>query len=174
MTRPLKPGDPFPVTEFLRPGGGRERIAERRGPKGLLLIVYRGMQCGHCKTQLEEFEKRFDDIERRGYGALAVSADTQTRALETQRELGLSRLPLAHGLREREARACGLFLSAARKDVEMPLFCEPGLFVVNHDVSLEVAWISSFAFPRPPADAVFRAMDMIAAVEKPVQPRGGA
>ncbi|KGE04571.1 hypothetical protein HRUBRA_00910 [Pseudohaliea rubra DSM 19751] len=133
-------------------------------------MVYRGMQCGYCKAQLAEFDASLDELGERGFGALAVSMDTAERAAQTQQ--ALPRLPVAYGLAESDARASGLFLSSARKESEMPVFCEPGLFLVRSDGTLEAAWLSSLAFPRPTAVAILQAIDLVAGVDPSLPPRG--
>ena len=86
----------------------------------------------------------------------------------------LEKLQLAYGLDIEEARGCGLYISNARKESEMPQFCEPGIFLIRPDRSIETAWISSFAFPRPPLDGIIQAIDLVKKFDPALTPRGGA
>lgn len=174
MNKPLKPGVNFPDLKLVLLGSTRQRLTSfLSDTNGFLLIAYRGMQCGHCKEQLSTFDHSFDELTMRGIRAVAVSMDTEERALQTQRELALHSLPIAHGLTENEARACGLYLSSARKESEMPLFCEPGLFLIRPTGVLEASWVSTFAFPRPAIGAILKAIDLISSVDSSLPPRGG-
>jgi peroxiredoxin len=175
VTDNLKPGERFPVEQFQLVERGNAGLQSLIGQsKGLLLLAYRGAQCGYCKSQLSEVEVEFSELASRNFTALALSTDTAERAAGTKRDLRLSKLAIAYGLSETDARRCGLYLSAARKDSEMPILCEPGAFIIDSDQKLQVAWLGSFAFPRPPLSEILRAIDLLATMDDSLTPRGGA
>ena len=175
MATSVKPGDKFPITQArLLVGGTLDFASLLEGSAGLLLVVYRGKQCGYCKAQLGEIEKRYEEFSQRNIRVLAISADTISRARMTQEELSLSNLKIAYGLDLDLARQCGLYISQTRKEVEMPLFSEPGIFLIRPDKTLETAWVSSFAFPRPPLDGIVEAIDFFLKIDPSLPPRGSA
>lgn len=175
MATSIKPGGKFPITQAqLLVGGTLDFTSLLEGSSGLLLVVYRGKQCGYCKTQLSDIEKRYEEFSKRNIKVLAISADTIERAQLTQEELALGSLQIAYGLDLELARQCGLYISQKRKVVEMPLFSEPGIFLIRPDQTLETAWISSFAFPRPPLDGIIEALDFYLKVDPSLPPRGSA
>lgn len=175
MVTPAKPGDKFPITQAqLLIGGILDFVSLLEGSAGLLLIFYRGKQCGHCKVQLAEIEKCYKEFLNRNIKVLAISADTIERAQMTQEELALCNLKIAYGLDLELARQCGLYISDSRKEVEMPQFSEPGIFLIRPNQTLEAAWVSSFAFPRPPLDGIIEAIDFFLKVDPLLPPRGSA
>lgn len=175
MVTSVKPGDKFPITQAqLLIGGTLDFASLLEGSAGLLLVVYRGKQCGYCKAQLDEIEKRYEEFSKRNIRVLAISADTIGRAQMTQEELSLSNLKIAYGLDLDLARQCGLYISQTRKEVEMPLFSEPGIFLIRPDKTLETAWVSSFAFPRPSLDGIVEAIDFFLKIDPSLPPRGSA
>ena len=64
----------------------------------------------------------------------------------------------------------GLYISEANKDVEMPQFSEPGIFLIKPDQTLFATWVASYPFARPQIDQVLRCIDF--AVEGSRLPRG--
>lgn len=175
MATAVKPGDKFPITQAqLLVGGTLDFAALLEGSAGLLLVVYRGKQCGYCKAQLGEIEKCYEEFSKRNIRVLAISADTIERAQMTQEELSLSNLKIAYGLDLDLARQCGLYISQRRKEVEMPFFSEPGIFLIRPDKTLETAWVSSFAFPRQPLDGIVEAIDFFLKIDPSLPPRGSA
>jgi len=171
----MKPGDKFPLTKFKILDGKQLELSEAlENHTLLLLVVYRGKQCSYCKQQLSEIEERYDEISKPGVNVLAVSADSAERAQQTLQDLALSKIQLAYDLDIEEARKCGLFISRKRKEVEMPLFVEPGIFLIRPDQRVEAAWISSFAFPRPPLTGIIAAINFVLDVDPALPPRGSA
>ena len=55
-------------------------------------------------------------------------------------------------------------------DSEMPVFTEPGLFLIKPDQTLFAAWISSFPHARPDFSEILRSIDFVK--ENQVPPRG--
>lgn len=175
MATSTKPGERFPITQAqLLAGGTTDLTSLFAGGAGLLLVVYRGKQCGYCKAQLGEIEKRYEEFSQRNIKVLAISADTIERAQMTHDELALGNLKIAYGLDLELARQCGLYISDSRKEVEMPQFSEPGIFLIRSDQTLESAWVSSFAFPRPPLDGIIEAIDFFLKSDPLLPPRGSA
>jgi peroxiredoxin len=175
MATSVKPGDKFPITQVrLLVGGTLDFTSLLEGNAGLLLVVYRGKQCGYCKAQLGEIENCYEEFLKRNIKVLAISADTIERARMTHDELALGNLEIAYGLDLELARQCGLYISDSRKEVEMSQFSEPGIFLIRPNQTLEAAWVSSFAFPRPPLDGIIDAMDFFLKVDPLLPPRGSA
>jgi hypothetical protein len=63
-------------------------------------------------------------------------------------------LPVTYGMGEESARRWGLFMSTSIKDGELPLFNEPGMFVLDTDDSLNWSSVVTMPFARPALDDV--------------------
>ena len=88
-------------------------------------------------------------------------------------ELGLEQLTVGYELPIESARELGLFISKGIKDVEMPLFCEPGTFLIDDQSRIFAAWIASNAFARTEPESILAYIDFI--TEKAHRaPRGSA
>ena len=77
---------------------------------------------------------------------------------------------LGYNLSLDAARKLGLYISSATKEVEMPLFTEPGIFLIAPDQTLFATWISSYPLVRPQLDEIIRGIDFIVDNNRP--PRG--
>jgi peroxiredoxin len=148
-------GVKFPLVEFKLLNGGTWSSFNQLTESYALLTVYRGMWCNHCKKQLSELNQLTSDFAKRGVELVTVSMDTIERASSTQSELVLDKLNIGYGLPLEQARTLGLFLSSQQKEIEMPVFSEPGTFLIKQDQTLCAAWIASNAFARiKPADVL--------------------
>jgi len=127
-----------------------------------LLVVYRGMWCSHCKHQLQELEALHREFSARRVDVLAVSADTQERATKMAADYGIEHTRIGYEMPLESAREFGLFISSRVKDIEMPLFSEPGSFLIDSRSRLFAAWIASNAFARTAPQAILDYIDFIA------------
>jgi peroxiredoxin len=168
-----KTGEMIPEFGFELVNGGRWNSRDIAPGSFTLLTVYRGMWCPHCKKQLTELDRLHGDFAERGVTTLAVSADTQARVESTVIELGLKELTMGYQMPIEPARELGLFISSQVKDEEMPLFCEPGSFLIDADARVFAAWIASNAFARTAPKDILAYVDFISS-KKGRPPRGSA
>ena len=175
MAPRILPGQAF-VTDFCSTLDGEPWAAPSSATSPLLqfhlLIIYRGVQCSHCKKQLIEFESRIGEFSQRNVSVFAASADTQQRALQAASEWNLKQLRLGYSLELGAIQRAGAFISQANKPTEMPQFSEPAVFLIKPDLTLFAAWISSFPFARPKVDDLLQCIDFV--VENSILPRGTA
>lgn len=157
-----KTGQPLPdfTVDLLQ--GGSWQSKDQPSEQMILLVVYRGMWCGHCKHQLQSLERLYEQFAERGVEIVAVSADTENRAREMAVDYGLSKLSVGYQMPISSAREMGVFISKQEKEIEMPLFCEPASFLINKEGNIQAAWIASNAFARTSADAMLAYVDFLA------------
>ena len=146
-TRPM-PGTPAPdltVTTAAGPWSLKDS-----SPKTYTVVVfYRGLHCPVCKGFLTELNSLVPDFKEAGAEVIAVSMDGADRAAQTAADWGLDRLTLGHGLTEDQARDWGLYLTEAINDRETPVFCEPGLFLIDTEGRFYLINVASMPFARP-------------------------
>ncbi len=171
-TRGVKPQQPAPPLAVRLTGGETWTLAEQRPDAFTMVLFYRGLHCPVCQAQLREIGRRVDELTERGIEPIAISGDTEARALEARREWGLDRLRVGFGLDEAAMREWGLFVSAAIKDGEPALFNEPGLFLVRPDGSVFYEAITSMPWGRPRLDDVLGGVDFV--IEQDYPARGEA
>lgn len=166
-----------PVPSLILPiaGGGEFNLSEVRAESFHLLVFYRGRHCPVCKTQLSALQAQAGAFEERGVTVTAISCDTKDRAESAQTDWNLSDLRIAHGLTLEQARQWGLFITASRGKtslgIEEPaLFSEPGLFLINPDLTLFFSSIQTMPFVRPRPEDMLGAIDYIKKNDYP--PRG--
>ena len=166
----IRPGEPVPQNWF-------KTLDKKSWPEGnfdepefYMVVVFRGVQCSHCKQQLVELNSQLTEFHQRNVEVIAVSADTEERGERAINEWDLSELRIGYDLSLAYARKMGLYISEANKDVEMPQFSEPGIFLIKPDQTLFAAWVASYPFARPQIDQVLRCIDF--AVEGSLLPRG--
>ncbi len=157
-----KTGGPLPEFKINLLNGGSWLSSTRPSGSMSLLTIYRGMWCGHCKTQLQSLERLQDDFAARGVDILAVSADTEARARAMAKDYGLSRLTIGYEMPIEQARAMGVYISKREKEIEMPLFCEPATFLINNQGRVQAAWLASTAFARVSPDDILNYVDFLA------------
>jgi len=168
-----KTGEKVPSLDIKLLSGDCWNSRDKPAGSFTLLTVYRGKWCPHCKKQLTELDQLNDEFRKRGVTVLAVSADTQERAESMVSELGLKNLSVGYEISIESARELGLFISSQVKDEEMPLFCEPGTFLIDDQSKIFAAWIASNAFARTSPKDVLSYIDFIAE-KRNRPPRGSA
>jgi len=139
-------------------------------PRYYLLSIYRGLQCSHCKKTLQALDAAMPELRARGIDVIAASADNWERAKQAAENWNLNNLPLAYDFDIDLARQLGLYISTSIRPQEMPVFTEPGLFLIQPDQRLFAAWISSYPFARPDIDEILNCIDFIESNSRP--PRG--
>ena len=146
------PGHAAPELDLPTVGGGRFRLSDSR-PRLLTMVVFnRGLHCPVCRAQLSELNRRIDELTERGIEIVSVSGETPDRAERMRTEWGIDRVPLAYAFTQTEMRAWGLFVSHAIKDDELPVFNEPGLFLIRPDGTVYYESILSMPVGRPRLD----------------------
>lgn len=157
-----------PVPELRVPVvGGRIYDIRKEAPANFSFIVfYRGLHCPICRTQLKELEAKLDEFEQRGVSVVAISTDTEERAMKTSLDWRLERLRIGYGLTLPVAREWGLYISRGRgttsTGVEEPgLFSEPAIYLVRRDGTLYFGSVQTMPFARPHFADVLGAIDYV-------------
>ena len=135
-----------------------------RSERGTLVVFYRGLHCPICAKYLAELGRRASAFEERGYGVVAISADTGERAREMADQVGAEGLRFGHSLDLTKAKEWGLYLSTSRGKtsigIEEPaLFSEPGVFLVQNDRTLYYGSVQTMPFVRPHFSELVGALD---------------
>ncbi len=98
---------------------------------------------------LGELDRLYDDFRDQGVEVIAVSGDTEERALEAKKKWGLESVPIGYGLEIEKMREWGLFVSRGDGEEEPELYGEPGLFLIRADETVYYEAINSMPFGRP-------------------------
>lgn len=151
MIQLIMPESKMPTLDFPLLEGG-EFSFDAAPDHFQILVVYRGLHCPKCKTQLQEFRDKLADIRADGMDVVAVSMDDEERAQKAVEEWELDDLPMGYSLSLLTAKALGLFISNSISDKEPKLFTEPGLFVIRPDETLYAQIIQNTPFGRPDLD----------------------
>lgn len=152
MHQTLMPDEMAPELSLPLVGGGTWRLAEQTPEALSMIVVYRGYHCPICKTYLGKLNALAEAFAQAGAEVVAVSMDPEDRATAARAEWGLDRLKIGYGMRADQARAWGLWLTAAINDRELPVFPEPGLFWVRPDGRLYLIDVANMPFARPDLD----------------------
>ncbi|GAB4196144.1 MAG: peroxiredoxin-like family protein [Wenzhouxiangellaceae bacterium] len=166
----LVPAKPAPQLSLPTTSGQQWSLHERQPGNFTLLIFYRGLHCPLCKKQLQEACSLLDEFDQRKVEVIAISMDTQARAVQSRDDWELGELSVAYGLSEDQAREWGLYISSAIKDGEPDQFSEPGIFLIRPDATLYYIATQSMPFARPPLKQLLTAIDF--AVDKDYPARG--
>lgn len=166
-------GDAIPDFEVNLLGGGVWRSQELVAGRFTLLNIYRGKWCHQCARHLKELDLLVPDFANHDVAVVAVSADTQERAIEFYEKLALQNLRVGYEMPIDKARELGVFVSSKAKEEEMPLFCEPAHFLIGTNHKVFAAWISSCAFARANPQGILEYVDFIGDKVNKV-PRGSA
>ena len=169
----MKTGTPVPDFQVGLLNGGDWSSREPAAGQFVLLTIYRGMWCSHCKQQLQELNSLVDDFRKRNVSIVAASADTEERVRQMAADYGLDQLTLGYEVPIEPMREMGAFVSSRVKDIEMPIFCEPASFLIDQKANLFAAWIASCAFARTPPVGILAYIDFLSShSDRP--PRGSA
>ncbi|KKM72820.1 hypothetical protein LCGC14_1416660 [marine sediment metagenome] len=126
-----------------------------------MVVFYRGFHCPICKKYLIELQSKLTDFIGLGVHVIAISGDTDKRALETKKKWGLENLMIGFGISIEEARKWGLFISKRIDEKEPDIFIEPGLFLIKPDGTLYASIISTMPFVRPSFREILSSIDII-------------
>ena len=126
-----------------------------------MVFVYRGKHCPICKKTMQAWDKRMDELEKRGLSVLFLSADDEETAEASVKEWEIENLKVGWGLKLEEARKWGLFVSSAIKDGEPDYFTEPGLFLIDPEFALYASFVQTVPFARPSLDDLLGSVDFI-------------
>jgi len=145
---------------------GRFDLARERPGRMTLVCFYRGLHCPICANYLKELEQLTPAFGARGVSTVAISSDSEARARELARKIGASQLRVGYGLPLDVARNWGLYISEARGRSsigidEPPLFSEPGVFLIQADLTVYYLSVQSMPFVRPPFSEMVQALDYI-------------
>ena len=145
----LKPREATPSLEVDTIDGGRFSLGEQDPEAFTMVVFYRGLHCPVCKKYLGELDKLYNDFRDQGVEVVAVSGDTEERALETKQKWDIGSVPIGYGLEVEKMREWGLFISGGDGDEEPELYGEPGLFLIQPDETVYYEAINSMPFGRP-------------------------
>lgn len=154
----LLPRKPVPELKVRTVTGEEWDVYEKTPEHFILIVFYRGLHCPICRNYLTELEKSYDEFISQGLDIIAISSDTEVRALETQKKWKLKKTTIGYGLSIETGRKWGLFISKARNEKEPDLFIEPGLFLLRPDKTLYGSIVSTMPFARPPLKEVLRSI----------------
>ncbi len=170
MTTKLMPGAPVPALTVPTVGGGQWDLAAQTPQNFTMIVVYRGLHCPVCRAYLGKLDAIAKDYAEAGFSVIALSMDDEARAAKAKEEWGLSSLTIGYGLTEATAAAWGLWLSAALREGETPVFAEPGVFWVRPNGELYLVDIANMPWARP--DLAFLLSKMPVVVGKAYPARG--
>lgn len=167
--RPV-PGQQIPDFSVRRVGGAEWRLSASSPARFTLIDFYRGRHCPRCHLHLLDIKSKLPRFAERGVDCVAVSMDNEDRAVAAVRDWSLDGLTVGYGLDKSDARALGLYLTAAITDREPPLFSEPAILLVKPDRTLYSAIYATNPFARTHAADLLEGLD--AAIARDYPPRG--
>ncbi|OCP19370.1 alkyl hydroperoxide reductase [Ensifer sp. LC54] len=170
----LLPRKPVPALRLPVAGGGIYELNTDPPSAFSLLVFYRGLHCPICKAQLKDLDAKLDAFIRRGVSVVAISADTEDRAVQTSLDWGLSQLRLVYDLPLSAAREWGLYVSRGRGAtsagiVEPDVFTEPAIFLVRPDGTLYFGSVQTMPFARPSFADIIGAIDFVVKYNYPAR-----
>lgn len=162
----LLPRQIVPELQVPVVGGRTYDIRKEPPPTFSLVVFYRGLHCPICKTQLKDLESKHWEFERRGVSVVAISTDSEERAVQTSLDWHLPQLRLGYGLSLQVAREWGLYVSRGHGKtsigIEEPdLFSEPAIYLVRPDGTLYFGSIQTMPFARPHFADILGAIDYV-------------
>lgn len=171
MSLMLNPGTQVPSLAVETVGGDRWELSAQKPENFTMVVFYRGLHCPVCKSYLQKLQGLLNGYADAGFSTIAISMNDQAAAEKSVNEWELQNLTVGYGLSESDARAWGLYISKAFKDVEADVFCEPGLFWVRPDGELYLVDVSNMPWARP--DLEFLLSKVAYALENNYPARGG-
>ena len=160
----LLPRQEVPSLDNPLVGGNRFILGSAPAENFDMLLFYRGLHCPICAKQLTEYEKHSSEFADRGVNIIAVSTDTEERAIKLTEKVHASGVKVAYGLSLQDARDWGLYLSESLGKTstgidEPKLFSEPALYLIKPDGTLYYATVQTMPFSRPSASDMLGAID---------------
>lgn len=174
MPQALLPRHPVPALNLALVEGGRYVLGASPGERFDLIVFYRGLHCPLCAKYLLELERLSGEFASRGVKIVAVSSDTEERAIEMAQKVQAKGVKFAYGLSLKSARQWGLYISTSRGKtsigIEEPaLFSEPGVFIVRPDGTLYYGAVQTMPFARPGFQDLLGAIDFAIAKDYPAR-----
>ncbi len=172
----LKAGQRFPPIIVKQLGGGEMNLAAPAEPDApfnwRLVIVYRGKHCIFCTAYLKELKTFTKKFRAAGIEVVAVSADTEERAMMQIPDIDPD-YDVGYDLSVEDMKALGLYISSPRSELESDRpFAEPAAFVVNHEGNAQIIDISNIAFARPEIKTLLHGLEYIREPGKNYPTRG--
>lgn len=171
----LYPRQQVPSLTVDTVSGSSWNLAAQNPENFSLIVFYRGLHCPICRGYLRDLQSNLDAFKELGVSVIAISSDTEERAVQTQNDWKLSELTMGYGISMEKAREWGLYISTSRGAtstgvVEPDLFSEPALYLVRPDGSLYFGAVQTMPFARPHFDDIVKAVKFV--VEKDYPARG--
>jgi len=172
--RILYPRQPVPELSVLTVAGPPWTLSKRNPENFTMIVFYRGLHCPICSGYLADLTSKLADFAERGVEVVAISADTEERAVETTEEWNIEGLTLGYGLTLDQAREWGLFISASRGETstgvtEPDRFAEPAIYLVRPDGTLYFGSVQTMPFARPSLREVLGALDFVLGNDYPAR-----
>jgi len=164
----ILPRTAAPALSVPTVGGSQWTLSDQTPENFTLVVVYRGLHCPICKTQLRGLQRKLPEFAEKGVEVIALSTDNAERAETTKMDWGLEKLTLGYGLSIESARDWGLFVSTGINK-EPAQFSEPGIFLVKPDGTLYFSAIQNMPFARPPLDELLMAIDFVVKNDYPAR-----
>ncbi|MEQ8708924.1 MAG: peroxiredoxin-like family protein [Rhodospirillales bacterium] len=171
---PLFPRQPVPSLKVATVGGGSFDLGDSKPENFTMVVFFRGLHCPICGNYLADLEKKLGDFAEKGVNVVAISGDSEERAVESKSKWGLDKLVMGYGLDLDKAREWGLYVSSSNgvtsSGFEEPkLFSEPGLFLVRPDGTLYFGTVQTMPFARPNFREILGALDFVLAKGYPAR-----
>ncbi|MGX1097356.1 peroxiredoxin-like family protein [Amorphus sp. MBR-141] len=170
----LFPRQSVPSLAIPLAGGGTFDLRAESPENFTLVVFYRGLHCPICRTQLKDLEAKLDEFAARGVGVVALSSDTEERAVDAKSSWELPRLRIGYGLGLEMARGWGLFVSEGRGKTSLGIeeparFSEPALYLVRADGTLYFGSIQTMPFARPHFADILGAIEFVLKIDYPAR-----
>jgi peroxiredoxin len=171
---PLFPRQSVPPLAIVTVDGDTWRLADQKPERFTLVVFYRGLHCPICGGYLQDLNRKLSEFERRGVTVIALSSDSQERAMAAKTKWRLTDLKLGYGLDLETARRWGLYISRGHGPTssgldEPELFSEPALYFVRPDGTLYFGTSQTMPFARPHFDDILTALDFVIAKDYPAR-----
>jgi len=157
----ITPTQKAPEFDIKQVDGGIWNLKSQAPTQFTMLTFYRGLHCPVCKSYLEEMQKLRLKYAELGVEFMAVSMDTQDRAVQAKSEWDIADLTIGYELTEAQAKTWGLYLSKGIKAKEPRLFSEPGLFLIRPNNEVYYVALNSQPFGRPHLRSFLKSIEYI-------------
>ncbi|NVK41758.1 MAG: redoxin domain-containing protein [Oceanospirillaceae bacterium] len=167
----LIPGSEFPAFELPTIDHGKVRIgAPESGWE--LVIVYRGKHCPLCRRYIDTLHDLLPHFRERDVRVVAISADSEEKAVAFTREGGYHQLVVGYELSIEQMHRLGLYISGPRspEETDRP-FAEPALFLVRPDHRIQAIEVSNAPFLRPDLGLVLNGIRFVQDNDYPIRGR---
>lgn len=173
ISHKLKAGAPFPSILTPKLGGGTVELGiPAEGYDWKLVVVYRGKHCPLCTRYLATLNEALPNLNVLGIDVVAVSADSENRAIEQIRQVNPS-YPIGYDLSVEQMQALGLYISGPKSGMNVErAFAEPGLFVINEVGNLQMIDVSNVPFLRPSLESLVGGLRFLRGLTEPFPVNG--